>query len=46
MVQNLLHDIGQIGLPFDSVDAELVAKPQPHPQGRESVPRGPPKRDA
>ena len=27
LVQNLLYDIGQTGIPFDSVDAELVAKP-------------------
>jgi Mg2+-importing ATPase len=27
LVQNLLYDIGQTGIPFDNVDAELVAKP-------------------
>ena len=27
LVQNLLYDIGQTGIPFDHVDAELVAKP-------------------
>jgi len=27
LVQNLLYDIGQTGLPFDQVDAELVTKP-------------------
>jgi Mg2+-importing ATPase len=32
LVQNLLYDIGQTGIPFDNVDAELVAKPlQWHP---------------
>ena len=27
LVQNLLYDIGQTGIPFDNVDAELVAQP-------------------
>jgi P-type Mg2+ transporter len=27
LVQNLLYDIGQTGIPFDKVDAELVTKP-------------------
>ena len=27
LVQNLLYDIAQTGIPFDNVDAELVAKP-------------------
>ena len=27
LVQNLLYDIGQTGIPFDNVDAELVKKP-------------------
>ena len=27
LVQNLLYDIGQTGIPFDNVDAELVTKP-------------------
>ena len=27
LVQNLLYDIAQIGIPFDRVDAELVSKP-------------------
>ena len=27
LVQNLLYDIGQIGIPFDNVDAELVTRP-------------------
>ncbi len=27
LVQNLLYDIGQTGIPFDNVDAELVARP-------------------
>ena len=27
LVQNLLYDIGQTGIPFDNVDRELVAKP-------------------
>ena len=27
LVQNLLYDISQIGIPFDSVDAELVGRP-------------------
>ncbi len=27
LVQNLLYDVGQTGIPFDNVDAELVAKP-------------------
>ncbi len=27
LVQNLLYDIGQTGIPFDHVDAELVTKP-------------------
>jgi Mg2+-importing ATPase len=27
LVQNLLYDVGQTGIPFDKVDAELVAKP-------------------
>jgi Mg2+-importing ATPase len=27
LVQNLLYDIGQTGIPFDRVDAELVTKP-------------------
>ena len=27
LVQNLLYDIGQTGIPFDNVDAELVRKP-------------------
>ena len=27
LVQNLLYDIGQTGIPFDNVDAELVSKP-------------------
>ncbi len=27
LVQNLLYDIGQTGIPFDNVDPELVAKP-------------------
>ncbi len=27
LVQNLLYDIAQVGIPFDNVDAELVAKP-------------------
>lgn len=27
LVQNLLYDIGQTGIPFDHVDAELVARP-------------------
>jgi len=27
LVQNLLYDISQIGIPFDSVDAELVSAP-------------------
>jgi len=27
LVQNLLYDIGQTGIPFDNVDAELVAAP-------------------
>lgn len=32
LVQNLLYDISQTGIPFDNVDAELVAKPlQWHP---------------
>ena len=32
LVQNLLYDIGQTGIPFDNVDAELVTKPlQWHP---------------
>jgi Mg2+-importing ATPase len=28
LVQNLLYDFGQIAIPFDDVDAELLAKPQ------------------
>jgi Mg2+-importing ATPase len=32
LVQNLLYDIGQTGIPFDHVDAELVTRPlQWHP---------------
>jgi Mg2+-importing ATPase len=32
LVQNLLYDIAQTGIPFDNVDAELVARPlQWHP---------------
>jgi Mg2+-importing ATPase len=27
LVQNLLYDIGQTGIPFDNVDAELVTQP-------------------
>jgi len=27
LVQNLLYDVGQTGIPFDNVDAELVARP-------------------
>jgi Mg2+-importing ATPase len=27
LVQNLLYDIGQTGIPFDNVDPELVSKP-------------------
>ena len=27
LVQNLLYDIGQTGIPFDNVDAEMVTKP-------------------
>jgi Mg2+-importing ATPase len=27
LVQNLLYDVGQTGIPFDNVDPELVAKP-------------------
>ena len=27
LVQNLLYDVGQTGIPFDHVDAELVTKP-------------------
>jgi Mg2+-importing ATPase len=27
LTQNLLYDIGQTGIPFDNVDAELVARP-------------------
>ncbi len=27
LVQNLLYDISQIGIPFDNVDAELVSRP-------------------
>jgi Mg2+-importing ATPase len=27
LLQNLLYDIGQTGIPFDNVDAELVTKP-------------------
>ena len=27
LVQNLLYDIGQAGIPFDNVDADLVARP-------------------
>jgi Mg2+-importing ATPase len=27
LVQNLLYDVGQTGIPFDHVDAELVARP-------------------
>ncbi len=27
LVQNLLYDVGQTGIPFDSVDAELVTQP-------------------
>ena len=27
LLQNLLYDISQIGIPFDNVDAELVSKP-------------------
>ena len=27
LVQNLLYDIGQTGIPFDNVDADLVTKP-------------------
>ncbi len=27
LVQNLLYDVSQTGIPFDNVDAELVAKP-------------------
>jgi Mg2+-importing ATPase len=27
LVQNLLYDISQIGIPFDNVDAELVSQP-------------------
>ena len=27
LVQNLLYDIGQTGIPFDNVDAELVTRP-------------------
>jgi Mg2+-importing ATPase len=27
LVQNLLYDVGQTGIPFDNVDAELVSKP-------------------
>jgi P-type Mg2+ transporter len=27
LLQNLLYDVGQTGIPFDNVDAELVAKP-------------------
>lgn len=27
LVQNLLYDIGQTGIPFDTVDAELVTRP-------------------
>jgi len=37
LVQNLLYDIGQTGIPFDNVDPELVAKPltwQPSDIGR------------
>ncbi len=28
LVQNLLYDISQLGIPFDNVDKELLAKPQ------------------
>jgi Mg2+-importing ATPase len=28
LVQNLLYDVSQIAIPFDNVDAELLAKPQ------------------
>ncbi len=28
LVQNLLYDVSQIAIPFDHVDAELLAKPQ------------------
>lgn len=28
LVQNLLYDISQIAIPFDNVDAEMLAKPQ------------------
>jgi len=37
LVQNLLYDIGQTGIPFDSVDPELVTQPlkwNPHDIGR------------
>ncbi len=27
LVQNLLYDVGQVGIPFDNVDADRVAKP-------------------
>ncbi len=27
LVQNLLYDVGQTGIPFDNVDAEMVARP-------------------
>jgi Mg2+-importing ATPase len=44
LVQNLLYDIAQTGIPFDNVDAELVARPlQWHPDdiGRFMVYFGP-----
>ena len=37
LVQNLLYDIGQTGIPFDNVDADLVRQPlqwQPWDIGR------------
>jgi Mg2+-importing ATPase len=37
LVQNLLYDLAQTGIPFDNVDAQLVAKPlawNPHDIGR------------
>jgi P-type Mg2+ transporter len=44
LVQNLLYDISQIGIPFDNVDAELLEKPQrwnPEDVGRFMVCFGP-----
>ena len=44
LVQNLLYDISQIGIPFDNVDAELLQKPQrwnPEDVGRFMVFFGP-----